>query len=397
MTQYVEVWSILGWVGLLAMQLLVAAGSVAARLCRGRGAALAREPRYQLHGLAYRPRDRRGGRRGPRSRPGDRRQQYRRGRRAHRRRAPAALSDAGPAEEPGSRRRCHRDGGVRHLVRATVRPRGLILVTASRSFRICRWRATKSATNRTSRRRLRPTRRPFTTPTRRRMRWCTRPHARRFTRSTPRRRRSSAACSTRAASASTKPSEYLGAIGPMDAVGYHPYLYDVTTMEQDTLALRQWLDANGHGGVPLDINEFGAAGHQHPSTGGSRLRIHPVGAVHAGARRRGRPGILVGGQSRWPTPRPGSRWSAARFTDPLGTAYLGEVSALTSQGCPAPAPVPSTTTHAVVPTSKRAKPHKTHKPAKRAHHRKRRRPVKASHDKRWRPLPPRKSATRVRR
>ena len=44
--------------------------------------------------------------------------------------------------------------------------------------------------------------------------------------------------------------QYLGAIGPMDAVGYHPYLYDVTTMEQDTLALRQWLNANGHAGGP---------------------------------------------------------------------------------------------------------------------------------------------------
>ena len=44
----------------------------------------------------------------------------------------------------------------------------------------------------------------------------------------------------------------------MDAVGFHPYLYDVTTMEQDTTALRQWLNANGHGNVPIDINEFGA-------------------------------------------------------------------------------------------------------------------------------------------
>ena len=52
--------------------------------------------------------------------------------------------------------------------------------------------------------------------------------------------------------------QYLAAIGPMDAVGFHPYLYDVTTMEQDTTALRQWLNANGHGNVPLDINEFGA-------------------------------------------------------------------------------------------------------------------------------------------
>ena len=52
--------------------------------------------------------------------------------------------------------------------------------------------------------------------------------------------------------------QYLAAIGPMDAVGFHPYLYDVTTMEQDTTALRQWLNGNGHGNVPIDINEFGA-------------------------------------------------------------------------------------------------------------------------------------------
>ena len=91
--------------------------------------------------------------------------------------------------------------------------------------------------------------------------------------------------------------EYLGAIGPMDAVGYHPYLYDVTTMEQDTLALRQWLNANGHAGVPLDVNEFGAAagvtvwGGGLGSAGGA---VHAVGAVHAGARRRGRPALVVG-------------------------------------------------------------------------------------------------------
>ena len=53
--------------------------------------------------------------------------------------------------------------------------------------------------------------------------------------------------------------QYLAAIGPMDAVGFHPYLYDVTRMEQDTTQLRQWLNANGDSSVPLDINEFGAA------------------------------------------------------------------------------------------------------------------------------------------
>ena len=94
--------------------------------------------------------------------------------------------------------------------------------------------------------------------------------------------------------------QYLAAIGPVDAVGYHPYLYDVTRMEQDTLALRQWLDGNGHAGVPLDINEFGAAAGvtaRAGGLGGGGRAVHPMGAVHSGARRRGRPGILVGSGS----------------------------------------------------------------------------------------------------
>ena len=86
---------------------------------------------------------------------------------------------------------------------------------------------------------------------------------------------------------------YLGAIGPMDAVGYHPYLYDVTTMEKDTLALRAWLDANGHDGVPLDINEFGAPV-SIVGLGTANRGVHPMGAVHAGAARRERAGVLVG-------------------------------------------------------------------------------------------------------
>jgi hypothetical protein len=171
-------------------------------------------------------------------------------------------------------------------------------------------------------------------------------------------------------------------------------------MEQDTLALRQWLDASGRSGVPLDINEFGAAGGVTAGSAawGAQVAQYTQWALCT-------PSLLVENvQAFWWGAVPlanTSPWFAmvdsSLSQTPLGTAYLGEVSALTTQGCPALAPVPSTTTHAVVPTTKGAKPHKTHKPAKRAHHRKRRRPVKASHDKRWRPLPPRKSATRVRR
>jgi hypothetical protein len=189
---------------------------------------------------------------------------------------------------------------------------------------------------------------------------------------------------------------YLSAIGPMDAVGYHPYLYDVTRMEQDTLALRQWLDATGHRGVPLDINEFGAASGVTAGSAawGAQAAQYTQWALCT-------PTLLVENvQAFWWGAVPlanTSPWFAmvdsALSPTPLGTAYLGEVSVLTSQGCPAVGPSPSTTTDAAVPTSKRAKPHKTHKPAKKSHRRKRRRPVKASHDGRWRSLPPHKSAT----
>ena len=83
----------------------------------------------------------------------------------------------------------------------------------------------------------------------------------------------------------------------MDAVGFHPYLYDVTTMEQDTTQLRQWLDANGDSSVPLDINEFGAADGVTPGIaawGAEVAQYTAMGALHAGPQRRERPGVLVG-------------------------------------------------------------------------------------------------------
>ena len=131
----------------------------------------------------------------------------------------------------------------------------------------------------------------------------------------------------------------------MDAVGYHPYLYDVTTMEKDTLALRQWLDANGHAGVPLDINEFGAAGrHTGRGLGGRKVAEYTQWALCT-------PALHVENvQAFW--------WGGVPLadTDPwfsmvnselsetsFGTAYLSEVATLTSQGCPPrlrPAPPP---------------------------------------------------------
>jgi hypothetical protein len=142
--------------------------------------------------------------------------------------------------------------------------------------------------------------------------------------------------------------QYLSAIGPMDAVGFHPYLYDITTMKQDTLALRQWLDANGHSDVPLDINEFGAS---------SQLRGW---------------GTQVADYTTWALCTPALdvedvqpyTWGAIPTADtsawyqlvsseltltPLGTAYLDQTSTLTTQGCPA------------VITTKRLAPAKLHK------------------------------------
>ena len=157
--------------------------------------------------------------------------------------------------------------------------------------------------------------------------------------------------------------QYLAAIGPMDAVGFHPYLYDVTTMEQDTTPLRQWLDANGDSSVPLDINEFGAADGVTPGIAawGAEVAQYTQWALCT-------PGLNVENvQAFW--------WGGIPIADtdpwfsmvdselsetPLGTAYLGEVQALTTQGCPAaPASTPPAATQpatkSAAPTPKRKK------------------------------------------
>jgi len=45
----------------------------------------------------------------------------------------------------------------------------------------------------------------------------------------------------------------------VDAVGYHPWVFDVSDslLEPDTSDLRVWMDDNGFSGVPLDVNELG--------------------------------------------------------------------------------------------------------------------------------------------
>jgi hypothetical protein len=171
--------------------------------------------------------------------------------------------------------------------------------------------------------------------------------------------------------------QYLAAIGPMDAVGYHPYLYNVATMEQDTLALRAWLDANGRAGVPLDINEFGA----------------PTGVADWGAQTAQytqwalcTPALHVEDvQAYWWGAVPlanGDPWFAMFSGDltetSFGSAYLGAVQALTSQGCPEPAVAPAPTPSTPKPTIKHAP---VHRKGKAARHKKRHRrhPHKAAH------------------
>jgi len=132
----------------------------------------------------------------------------------------------------------------------------------------------------------------------------------------------------------TDAERYLSAIGPMDAVGFHPYLYNITAMKQDTLALRQWLNVNGHGGVPLDINEFGASSQL---TGwGTQVADYTAWALCT-------PALHVENvQPFWWGGLPGAdtnSWyplvSSELTLTPLGTAYLDEASTLTTRGCPA--------------------------------------------------------------
>jgi hypothetical protein len=164
--------------------------------------------------------------------------------------------------------------------------------------------------------------------------------------------------------------QYLQAIGPMDAVGFHPYVYDVTAMEQDTQALRAWLDANGHLGVPLDINEFGSgdgfsAGILSWSAEVAQFTSWAIctPALH-----------VENVQPFWWGAVPGadtnfwySMFSSELSPTALGSAYLAKVGALTHSGCPA-VPVPKPPTNPSTPPTRRAKPPaKTKAPVTRTH------------------------------
>ncbi len=158
---------------------------------------------------------------------------------------------------------------------------------------------------------------------------------------------------------------YLSALTPgaVDAVGFHPYLGDETLMEQDTTAVRAWLNAHGFAGVPLDINEFGA---------------FPVVLTSASW------GALAADYTQWSlcTPSLGVEnvqpfwWGGDASADsnpwfplisselaptPYGTAFLNEAQQLTTHGCPGP-PTPPTPPP-LTPPGKSKTPAKTTKPA----------------------------------
>ena len=294
-TGFVEYWSVCRcWLGCAIAQPLAAR---AARLRRRCHADLARQPRRQLHGLASRSRNRLGGRGRPGSRSGYRGHEHRRGGRVDGRRGSAALSDVGPAQEPGCRRRRHRDGRVRHLVRTALWAGRAHSGHSTQSFPTCPWKATRSATSPISRRRSRLTRRRFITPNPADYAEVYEAARTALHQVDPTAQAVVGGMLDSGAITLDTAEQYLAAIGPMDAVGFHPYLYDVTTMEQDTTQLRQWLDANGDSSVPLDINEFGAADGVTPGIAawGAEVAQYTQWALCTpGAQRRERPGVLVG-------------------------------------------------------------------------------------------------------
>ena len=173
--------------------------------------------------------------------------------------------------------------------------------------------------------------------------------------------------------------QYLAAIGPMDAVGYHPYLYDVTRMEQDTLALRQWLDAERPCRRPARhqrVRRRRGRDSLGRRRGGRRSRSTRSGrcarrrSTSRTSRRSGGERFRIAANDPW-----FSMVDSGLSETPLGTAYLGEVQTLTTQGCPAapPAPAPPATTPSA-PAKKRITVHgkrRAPKASKRHKHRRR--------------------------
>ena len=179
---------------------------------------------------------------------------------------------------------------------------------------------------------------------------------------------------------------YLSAVGPMDAVGYHPYLYDVRrgwSRHGRAAAVaglqrprRQYPSISTSSALPAGVTAgsaaWGAQVAQYTQWAlcTSSLLVENVQAFWWGA-------VALANTSPW-----FAMVDSALSQTPLGTAYLGEVSALTTQGCPAVAPAPSTTTRCRADIQARQAPQDP-EAGEALHRRKRRRPVKASHGDTW--------------
>ncbi len=141
--------------------------------------------------------------------------------------------------------------------------------------------------------------------------------------------------------------------GSVDAVGYHPWTYDISDalMTPDTLQLRDWMDTNGYSGVPLDVNEFGACGTTSGSSNGQSCAPAQSSAAW---------GTAATNYTKWSLCTPWLHvanaqpfyWGAVFNTAqdvwlPLvnangslttyGTDFLQLSKSLTTSGCPAPA------------------------------------------------------------
>ncbi len=146
--------------------------------------------------------------------------------------------------------------------------------------------------------------------------------------------------------------EWLAALTPgtVDAVGYHPYTFDVSPslMQSDTEVLREWMNSNGMQGVPIDVNEVGACDVLPQDT----LNTGCATSMSSGAW-----GAFASSFTEWALCSPALNvesvqpeyWGDLSSTDtnailalvsseatltPYGQDYLNEAQSLTSQGCP---------------------------------------------------------------
>ncbi len=150
--------------------------------------------------------------------------------------------------------------------------------------------------------------------------------------------------------------------GEVDAVGYHPWVYDVDDdlLRPDTVQLRYWMSQHGLGDVPLDVNEFGACeatpraadnsacriSQIQRALGCSRRRLHAVGPLHALAEGPQCPGVLLGRDAQ----TSGISWlplfSQLGTETAYGQDFLYFAQSLTTPGCGASVPA-----HASLPVN----------------------------------------------